>query len=255
MNQESIRKDIFTFLRNPTFKESFDSNIKTNFIVLFKVLILTYIGLFVSAIPLAILEQFEIIRPIGMKTDKIYNFINENQSDYKLYFLLLVIVIYPIIEEISFRLPLTKFNSRILQFSVSIFSGHLITFLLKNMLWWPSTSLTNFLISIFYILAISSIVFIFLNYNKKWFHNLKIYWERKPNVIFYTSAVLFAVMHLLNLDLKISDLIYLPLILLPFFVYGISFGYLRIRIGFIYSIALHMLLNGIRFGITEFVKH
>ncbi|WP_368662396.1 hypothetical protein [Zobellia laminariae] len=54
----------------------------------------------------------------------------------------------------------------------------------------------------------------------------------------------------MNLDLKTSDLIYLPLILLPFLVLGISFGYLRIRLGFIYSIALHVIINGIAIMIT-----
>ncbi len=255
MNKVSIRKDFLTFLRTPTYESPLESNLQSKIIILFKVLILTYIGLFISGVLYSIFEHFEVIKPFGMKMDKVYNSINETHSNFKPYFLLLAIVIQPIMEEISFRLPLTIFNDRFVQFSISLLSGQLMTFLLQNVLWWPSTSLAYFLISISYILIAGSIVFFFLNINRNWLESLKNYWERKPNVIIYASAVIFAVMHILNLEITISDLIFLPVILLPFFVFGISFSYLRIRLGFIYSITLHILITGIRFGLFEFVKH
>ena len=250
MNRKSIRRDILTFLKNPTFEKSFDSETHTKIVVLFKVLILSYIGVIISRIPIAILQLSKFIEPIEMKSFQVLDTINKNQHDYKPYFLLLVIVILPIFEEISFRLALTKFNNNFLQLSISTLFGNIAASLLYSFLWWPTTSLSFFLITIFYILAISSFFYILLNLSPKWLKSLKIYWERKPNIIFYTSAILFAILHIMNLDLKTSDLIYLPLILLPFLVLGISFGYLRIRLGFIYSIALHVIINGIAIIIT-----
>lgn len=81
------------------------------------------------------------------------------------------------------------------------------------------------------------------------------FWNFKPGFIFYSIAVLFASIHISNLDIKTDDLIYLPIILLPYFVYGLAFGYLRIRIGLIYSIAIHMTINGLRYGLLDLIKH
>ena len=254
MNKKSIRKDFFYFLKNPTYEKNFEANLSTKLIILFKVFILSYIGIIIVLIPQSILEYFDLFKPVEMKSIKVYDSIIR-QSNFKPYFYLLSIIVYPILEEISFRLPLTNFNIRNLQFSFSILSGLLIAILIADILWWPSTSLTHFLIGIFYILVISSIVFLLLNYKRDIFLKLNKYWDNKPNIIFYISAVLFAIMHILNLDLVINDLIYLPLFLLPFFIFGISFGYVRIRLGLIYSILLHVTVNGFVFGLRELIKY
>ncbi|WP_276166656.1 CPBP family glutamic-type intramembrane protease [Zobellia alginiliquefaciens] len=250
MDKKSIRKDYFNFLRNPTYEKKIEVTPSRKLVILFKVFVLTYLGIFIVTIPETILVHFEVFKPVEMKSIKIYDSIVQ-QSSYKPYFLLLSVIIYPILEEISFRLPLTNFNVRNFKISFSVLSGLLISFLLVDILWWPSTNITFFLLGIFYILVISCIVFILLNYKRDAFVNLKIRWNQKPNIIFYSNATLFAFMHIFNLDLDIYDVIFLPLILLPFFIFGINFGYVRIRLGLKYSILLHMVINGLVLGLRE----
>jgi len=38
-------------------------------------------------------------------------------------------------------------------------------------------------------------------------------------------------------------------------VFGLTFGYLRIRLGILYSILLHVMVNGLRFGLEELINH
>ena len=77
------------------------------------------------------------------------------------------------------------------------------------------------------------------------------FWNKNTDLIIYSVAILFAFMHVMNLKFETRDLIFMPIVLLPLFVYGLSFAYLRIRLGIIYSIALHFITLAIRFGAME----
>ena len=74
-------------------------------------------------------------------------------------------------------------------------------------------------------------------------------------LIIYGVAIIFALLHVMNLKFETRDLIFMPIVLLPLFVYGLSFAYLRIRLGIVYSIALHFIILAIRFGVPELVKY
>lgn len=62
---------------------------------------------------------------------------------------------------------------------------------------------------------------------------------------FYTLAFLFGYLHIFNFDITPKLLLMSPILLLPQLVLGFVFGYIRVRLGLIYSIALHMCYNGV----------
>ncbi len=255
MEKISIRKDLFEFLKEPNYISFKELTISDKLLILFKVFILSYIGLYVVSVPSAILEYFGIFQGFEMKTNRIYESIIKNISDYKLYFLFMVIIIYPILEELTFRLSLTKFHINSIKISFSVFSGMIIYFLIGKYLWMPQEYYLFFLMTLFYMFLLSVIIYIPLYLNKIEFLKIENYWNKKPKIIFYAIAILFASLHIFNISIRLKDLIYLPLVLLPFFVFSLTFGYLRIRLGLLYSIALHVIINGFSFGLQELIKH
>jgi len=255
MKNISVRANFLMFLKKPDYLSLNELTILEKLIILFKVFILTYIGLFIFSIPTEFLKEFGVIDGFDMKTNIKYEYIKKNISDFKPYFLFMVILIFPILEEFSFRLSLMKFQVIFLKISLSLISGLIIYSFIGNNLWIPKEYYLWVLTSIFYILSISLIVYALLLLNKNKLLRLEIFWNEKPKIIFYTIATLFALLHILNLRIATNQLLYLPILILPFFVFGLTFGYLRIRLGILYSILLHVMVNGLRFGLEELIKH
>ncbi len=80
---------------------------------------------------------------------------------------------------------------------------------------------------------------------------VKNYWDRFYRSIFYTSSILFAYAHIFNYGkLSITILAFSPLLVLPQFVMGNVAGYLRVRFGFLWACALHMLHNFLFIGMV-----
>lgn len=63
--------------------------------------------------------------------------------------------------------------------------------------------------------------------------------------IFYLSAILFALVHLLNFDFEEPIIWLAPLIVMPQFIAGIFMGFIRIKMGLIWSVLLHATFNGL----------
>lgn len=71
------------------------------------------------------------------------------------------------------------------------------------------------------------------------FENPKVF-----KIIFYSSAILFGYVHLFNYQIDTQILIFSPILVAPQFILGLIFGYIRIRFGLLWSIAMHSLYNG-----------
>jgi len=110
MKNISVRANFLMFLKKPDYLSLNELTILEKLIILFKVFILTYIGLFIFSIPTEFLKEFGVIDGFDMKTNIKYEYIKKNISDFKPYFLFMVILIFPILEEFSFRLSLMKFQ-------------------------------------------------------------------------------------------------------------------------------------------------
>lgn len=61
--------------------------------------------------------------------------------------------------------------------------------------------------------------------------------------VFYAFALVFGFVHITNYELTPSVLLFSPILVSPQICLGLFLGYLRVRLGLIYSILLHMSFN------------
>lgn len=71
--------------------------------------------------------------------------------------------------------------------------------------------------------------------------------------IFYGIAILFGLIHITNFDITQNVLLVSPLLVAPQICLGAYFGFIRVRFGLVWSMAIHACYNGILMGITLFV--
>lgn len=254
MKRTSTRQDLFKFLKKPSFNKLQNITVKTKISIVFKILILTYIGLIIANLPFHILKELNFI---GENTNKINVFMNtmrESGSNYKLYFIFTSVLLVPLFEETACRLFLTKFKLKYFIISVSLIFGLLIFYFVDFLLWKPKSYLLFSVSKYIYILVISGFIGFILWIIRNKLTEIKKFWNSNIGFIFYASAILFAVLHFMSTNFNKANLLFAPIILLPFVVYGIAFGYVRIRLGFVYSIGLHFVILAILFGLPELIN-
>lgn len=71
-------------------------------------------------------------------------------------------------------------------------------------------------------------------FNKKYF-----------KIAFYTFTILFGYVHIFNFDITTQLILLSPLLVAPQIVVGLVFGYVRVRLGLIYSMLLHACYNAV----------
>jgi hypothetical protein len=257
MERISIRRDLFSFLRQPDYETMHNLTVKSKILILFKVLILTYIGLIIVSIPLVIFQKLEIIGEVTQKTKLVYEIIKREYVNYKPFFLVALILIGPILTEFSYRLALKNFNDKFLAISCSLLIGTYLGDYLSKLLWLPHSYFAYILSIYINIIIVSGLFYLVLrtNYIKRYFNRIKTFWNTRPGLIFYLISALFVISHIINLEIRTNDLIFIPIIILPFFIYGLSFGYIRVRLGIKYSIISHIVINFLIFGLADLIKH
>ncbi|WGD34626.1 CPBP family intramembrane metalloprotease [Olleya sp. YS] len=62
---------------------------------------------------------------------------------------------------------------------------------------------------------------------------------------FYVLAIVFGYVHLFNFEITTKILVLSPLFVAPQIIIGLVFGYVRVRLGLVYSILLHGCYNGV----------
>lgn len=142
--------------------------------------------------------------------------------------LFLGVIFAPILEEIRFRLFLKK-NI----FYVFIF----IAFWLLSL-----DKLPTYLAYTLGVIIVVLIIFILL-YWVKVDNLLTILYRKYFPYIFYFSAIIFALFHLNNFKTLAIPIWIIPLLVLPQFIMGLVFGYIRIKNGLLWSILTHSLYN------------
>ncbi len=162
------------------------------------------------------------------------------------FFVFLVGCIFPIIEELSFRLLLSLKKTHILiSFSLSyafFLSAGMLSFLgneiANHFLFFVVISVFLFL-KIFILLKVpilsrSSVSIQLINFARTNFQ-----------FIYFGSAILFGVLHLLFQSLYFTEYSHIlkALFFLSYFISGLVFNSGRMAIGFVYVVFLHMALN------------
>ncbi|AUC76273.1 CPBP family intramembrane glutamic endopeptidase [Olleya sp. Bg11-27] len=64
-------------------------------------------------------------------------------------------------------------------------------------------------------------------------------------IAFYSFTILFGYVHILNFEITPKILLLSPLLVAPQIVVGFIFGYIRVRLGLVYSMLLHASYNGV----------
>jgi hypothetical protein len=161
--------------------------------------------------------------------DKFLNFKIDVVPDITYSSLLLLILIGPILEETLMRLLLKPNKKNIIFFIVIISIFSVYSFLKHNVLF------------VLFIPIIFIILFLFLikrirKYQRRFIKYFKFY--------FYLSAILFSILHIFNFVNKgVLFYLFLPIIILPYFINGLFFGYVRMKNNIYISLSFHIFIN------------
>ncbi len=148
---------------------------------------------------------------------------------------ILAVIIAPIFEELVFRYYLTK--------PVLVFIALPIIVALGSMALYSNGSLSLFALLLLLIASSLTILVLFWK-SVNLIEQLKIWYQDKFPYIFYTSAALFAFIHIYNFH-DMMPWYYTPILVFPQFFIGLYLGYLRVRNGLSYSILVHAINNAI----------
>jgi len=67
-------------------------------------------------------------------------------------------------------------------------------------------------------------------------------------LVFYLLTIGFAAVHLFNFEAYQTHIWLAPLLILPQLIGGVFLGYIRVKLGLVYSITMHSLFNGVILG-------
>lgn len=256
MKSISVRQDIRLFLDTPNYTGFIDLSISQKIIIVIKVLILYNIALFLVRLPILYLEKLDVVSKIQQLSTLQLAEIQTRNIDYKPYFIFSTLLFVPLLEEISFRLFQTRFRVNYFIISVSIILGLCVSYFFRNIffrniLWIPNSYFLHSVIYYIYISILSALIGGVLYLFKTKIKKIEEFWNKHSGLIIYSTSILFAIAHMMNLKFENRDLFFMPLLLMPFLFAGLSLSYLRVRLGIIYSIALHFSVLALNFGMTE----
>lgn len=154
---------------------------------------------------------------------------------------LLVAVVGPVVEEFFFRLPLRFTKAR----AFTAFLGICLFCLPLALEVLGTSSLINIvLVTLLMLLTIAFLL------SDTWSERLRQVWQRHFGVVFYTFSLLFALMHLANFENLDVPLALMPLLVVPQFIGGLFWGYIRLRYSLTWAILGHGLFNAIAIALS-----
>lgn len=167
------------------------------------------------------------------------------QNKFTLLFLLASIWA-PLVEESAFRLSL-RLSAKKLSFSLAIAFLFLSRVAFEKFLpdWFLSILTLSGMISFLLSLAILFLIFFALLRIKIIFNFLQRIFSSYFPFIFYSSCLIFASLHIFNYYGASRVWPIMPMLVLPQFILGILLGFVRLRFGFPYALAIHSFHNAI----------
>ncbi len=213
-------QELFEYIKKPVY---ITVNKEFSAVIFFKLLLVFYLLLIPTSGLIVIMQILDVLP---------HNIIDE--LDGSIQSLCLIIFLAPLLEELTFRLPL-RINKLTLSACLSI-----IFIIFIKAYGFPDDYYIVYLLSVPIFFIIYCILFFF----NKIYKNIKACWIFNSSGIFYFSAIFFGLSHLINYtDIYWWMLIISPLITLPFIVMGLFLGYIRMNYGFIYSLLFHSCIN------------
>ena len=229
-----IFKELITYLFNPTYENNLTLSFFERVKLLIVILIIDIIfGLIATLFPV-IFISFDIIEPF------VGNIASADSTSNILNLFLVNIILFPIFEELTDRLYL-QFTPLNLSISLGIWGYYLSAVIIKTSIFETNN---YFLLRVVITLVLILTLYLILNNKiiKKYLSN---FWNKNFKYIFYFSILLFGFSHLGNYIFSLTLILLSPLVLLPQLISGVTFGFTRMKLGIIWSIVLHILVNTI----------
>ncbi|MCC9043054.1 CPBP family glutamic-type intramembrane protease [Myroides sp. M-43] len=150
-------------------------------------------------------------------------------------FVLLVTVIGPFLEELTFRLGL-RYKPSYLLISFVFIALYILASMSKI-----SESLVVSLAILFTVIFLILVYFVSQKGEKS-----QMFYVTYYPYIFYGVAIVFGYVHIANFEDITARILWLsPLIVLPQILLGLGMGYVRVRLGFWYGVLFHILHNSV----------
>lgn len=146
---------------------------------------------------------------------------------------LMAIVIGPILEELAFRL-LLRFSKLTLAFGMPLFGGFLGLFFRQSLTFQYAGIL----------LGVSIMLYLGFTLTKN-FQNYRTTYQKFYPYLLYGTVLTFGFAHLTNFSNPIDLIWFAPLINLPQLWAGALFTYVRVKFGFLFTTAFHMIYNAV----------
>jgi len=235
--ETGIFKNFIFFIKKPDNNKKEDMTSSQKLIELLKLYLITLLFAMLISIVNKILIK---LGAYGEYTQNLGNLPKLHNKAFIWTYLIFGLVWPPIIEEFAFRLLLTKYNKKFISISISLITGLAIYRLFYSYLWHPQSSIIFNTVSYLYPVIFAIPIFATLHLIRFNFSNL---WKNNFTLVFYLITLTFALFHIFTLNITTTHLYYLPIVVLPFILFGISLGFARIRFGILYSIILHFLFN------------
>jgi membrane protease YdiL (CAAX protease family) len=215
--------DFIKFLKNPSLENQVDINSFSTFLKLvwksfFIILAADIILGLLFCGPLIYFNLFPSLKVINLS----------------LLSFLKIILYYPILEEVIFRLPLRISSFKlILPFSI-LFS--LLVY--KHYIF-------NFYLVIFLFIILFFSLYLLIREDSSFFLKIISFFTTRFRWVFYLQAGLFGFLHLTNYNLNLKYFYLFPLFIVNYIFTGLFWGYLRVRYskGIYLCIASHILVN------------
>jgi hypothetical protein len=155
--------------------------------------------------------------------------------------ILFALLLAPLFEELVFRLSLiySKLN---LSISLSLAIASIITsvFDIRLLTWFGGVT---------FFLAFC-VLYIVLNNLTTFQIKIEGFWEKYFILVFYILTFLFGIFHMANYQLNSFSALTLAFVFsIPQIIGALFLGFVRIRLGFIWAVILHVLFNAVPFGL------
>ena len=184
----------------------------------------------------------------GLPPHKVFDYV----SNEKVHVIVLqMLILGPILEEITFRLPL-KFTPLNLSLSLGGLSYFLISTFTKTK-FYSVELITGFklITSLFLVYTMHKLISL-----QKWNLILKNIWVNHQLKLIYLSIMIFGLIHLNNMqELSRKHILLFPILISPQLLIAFFASYLRVLCGFKYAVLFHMGVNFIPVMLLLLVKY
>lgn len=222
--------NIVRFIKHPTLNKAENDTP----LAIFRRIIILISWLYVLVFPLAILITV-LLKALNYSGVNAVNQFAMNGNFWTVLFLGALVA--PLIEEITFRLPL-RFSPTNLALSVFFALRIIASYISRQYFPHENTFLYSWIIPIIFAAVLFS-----LCQSPQWKSRIMDWYVQKFSVFFYSLTILFGLLHITNYSDVRNILLIIVLLGIPQIIVGIVLGYIRITYGFGYGLLMHSLYN------------